>query len=131
MYCKLMVFTTSVYFHRNHYVLCWVSWEDVAQALIQVLEAKGWELDERHRKQMWTSNTGRLRTMARHVQQARVKKAKWSEALNFSDEGQAETEDDEDQGEAEDETQTAEGKKDEGKAKGDFIVGWDPEHQNA
>jgi len=128
MYCKLVVFATSFYFN-NRYVLCWVSWEDVEQALIQVLEAKGWDMDERRRKPWCPSNTSRLRVMARHVQQARTKKAKWSEAFKFTDEGQAEAEDDEDQGEAEDEK--AEGEKDKGKAKGDFIVGWDPGRQNA
>ena len=62
--------------------------EDVEQALIQVLEAKAWDMDDKHRKQWCCSSTAHFRVMTRHVQQARLKHAKWTQAFKFTDEGQ-------------------------------------------
>ena len=80
-------------------------------------------MDEKHRKQWCCSSTARFRVMARHVQQARLKNAKWTKAFEFTDEGQ------DDAGEAEGEETKVQQCGDDHNAI--FIVGWDPEHNNA
>ena len=104
-------------------MLCYVSLEDVEQALIQVLEAKAWDMDDKHRKQWCCSSTARFRVMARHVQQARLKNAKWTQAFQFTDEGQ------DDEGEAEGEETPLQAHGDDHAAT--YIVGWDPEQNKA
>ena len=54
--------------------------EDVEQALMQILLDKGWAMDEQHRKPWATSTAAKFRCQARHVQQARLKGARWAMA---------------------------------------------------
>ena len=61
-------------------MLCWVSLEDVEQALMQILLDKDWAMDEQHRKPWATSTAAKFRAQARHVQQARLKGARWATA---------------------------------------------------
>ena len=61
-------------------MLCRVSLEDVEQALMQILLDKGWAMDEQHRKPWATSTAAKFRCQARHVQQARLKGARWAMA---------------------------------------------------
>ena len=61
-------------------MLCWVSLEDVEQAFMQILLDKDWAMDEQHRKQWATNTAAKFRAQARHVQQARLKGARWAMA---------------------------------------------------
>ena len=61
-------------------MLCWVSLEDVEQAFMQILLDKDWAMDEQHRKQWATNTAAKFRAQARHVQQARLKGARWATA---------------------------------------------------
>ena len=103
---------------------CYVDSQDIEEAFMLVREAKGWDMDKQHRIQWCCSSTARFRVMARHVQQARLKNAKWTKAFEFTDEGQ----DDEGEAEGEDVKDPEPSGHDH---TADFLVGWDPEHNNA
>ena len=100
----------------------------------QHIDAGDWHMDTKTQNE-WVCHTAQqLRVMARHVQQARVKKTKWVAAFGFGEatEGDgSETDDGEHPMDAETPHDELDGEPMEADEDFGYIVGWDPEHNNA